>query len=260
MYNASVLATITAAAALAMVAGTGQPLTAQENARQIASEAQKRTFSKSQRYEGLLQTFDGSNKTEKRWTYERLGAHGDSKVVIRFNSPAEVRGVAILVVNHPDRASDQWMWTPAIERDRRIALQDRSTRFFGTDFSFEDLEERDVDQYNYSFLGEEALEKVACWKIESLPAEAKSSQYTRSIVWVRKDNFALARIDNYVKTQVVRRLVYGDIKNVQGIWTAMEMSMTDLRRGSITRLALDKVEYNLPLKEDIFTLQALRRQ
>ena len=63
--------------------------------------------------------------------------------------------MALLVVNHPDRASDQWMWTPAIERDRRIALQDRSTRFFGTDFSFEDLEERDVNQYDYALLGEE---------------------------------------------------------------------------------------------------------
>ena len=90
--------------------------------------------------------------TEKRWTYERLGSHGNSKAVLRFTAPAEVKGVALLVVNHPDRASDQWMWTPAIERDRRIALQDRSTRFFGTDFSFEDLEERDVNQYDYKLL------------------------------------------------------------------------------------------------------------
>ena len=89
--------------------------------------------------------------------------------MLRFTAPAEVKGVALLVVNHPDRASDQWMWTPAIERDRRIALQDRSTRFFGTDFSFEDLEERDVDQYDYALLGEDAVDGAACWKIESTP-------------------------------------------------------------------------------------------
>ena len=114
---------------------------AAENARQIVDEAQKRTDSQSERYEGLLQTFDRSGKTtEKRWIQNRIGAHGQSKAVIRFTTPAEVKGVALLIVNHPDRSSDQWMWTPAIERDRRIALQDRSTRFFGTDFSFEDLE------------------------------------------------------------------------------------------------------------------------
>jgi outer membrane lipoprotein-sorting protein len=171
-----------------------------------------------------------------------------------------VKGVAILVVNHPDRASDQWMWTPAIERDRRIALQDRSTQFFGTDFSFEDLEERDVDQFEYTLLGEEPIDRAPSWKIQSVPKQSKSSQYTRSIVWIRKDNYTPVRIENFVKDQAVRRLNYFDIENIQGIWTARRLEMSDLRRGSRTVLTLEKLEYNLPLKDENFTLQALRRQ
>jgi outer membrane lipoprotein-sorting protein len=233
---------------------------AADDARQIVDEAQKRTQARSQRYEGLLQVFDAKGRiSDKRWTLERLGSHGQSKVVLRFTAPAEVKGVALLVVNHPDRASDQWMWTPGIERDRRIALQDRSTRFFGTDFSFEDLEERDVNQYEYVLAGEETVDGAACWKIESTPRQAKGSQYTRSIVWIRKDNYAFARIENFVKQQVVRRLAYSNIENVQGIWTAKQLEMADLRRGSRTRLTLDKLEYNVPLNEERFTLQAIRR-
>ena len=235
-------------------------LDAQNEARRIVDDVQKRSTSKSQRYEGLLQSFNADGKTsEKRWRYERVGSHGQSKVVIRFTEPAEVRGVALLVVNHPDRASDQWMWTPALERDRRIALQDRSTRFFGTDFSFEDLEERDSDQYEYALLDEQMLNGSACWRIESTPKEAKSSQYTKSVVWVRKDIMVVARIDSYVKNQVVRRLDYAGFQNMQGIWTARELTMRDLRRGTTTRLVLDKVEYNVPLTDGDFTLQALRR-
>jgi outer membrane lipoprotein-sorting protein len=234
---------------------------AADNGRQIVEEAQKRTNSKSQRYEGLLQTFGGSGKTsEKRWIYERIGSYGQSKSMIRFTSPPEVKGVALLVVNHTDKASDQWMWTPAIERDRRIALQDRSTRFFGTDFSFEDLEERDVDQFDYTLIGEEALDGAACWKIRSVPRQSKSSQYTNSVVWIRKDNYLLTRVDSYIGTGAVRSLKYSNISNIQGIWTAREMAMTDLRRGTITRLSLDKVEYNGPAKDEDFTLQAMRRQ
>jgi outer membrane lipoprotein-sorting protein len=234
---------------------------AADSARQIVEEAQRRTDARSQRYEGLLQVFDSKGKiTDKRWTFERLGSHGDSKSVLRFTAPAEVKGVALLVVNHPDRASDQWMWTPAIERDRRIALQDRSTRFFGTDFSFEDLEERDVSQFDYSLAGEDTVDGAPCWKVVSTPRQTKSSQYTRSAVWVRKDNYALARIENYIKDQVVRRLSYSDIQNVQGIWTARQLEMADLRRGSRTRLTLDKLQYNVPFKDDDFTLQAIRRQ
>ncbi|HYM24688.1 MAG TPA: outer membrane lipoprotein-sorting protein [Vicinamibacterales bacterium] len=234
-----------------------------DNARQIVEEAQKRTDAKSQRYEGLLQVFDSKGKvSDKRWTLERLGSHGNSRVVLRFLAPAEVKGVALLVVNHPDRASDQWMWTPSIERDRRIALQDRSTRFFGTDFSFEDLEERDVNQYDYTAAhggNDDIVDGAACWKIESTPKEAKSSQYTKSIVWVRKDNYAFARFENYVGQQVVRRLNYSDLRNDQGIWTAHTLEMSDLRRGSRTKLTLDKLEYNVPMKEEDFTLQAIRR-
>ena len=237
------------------------PLRAADEARRIVDEVQKRTDVKSQRYEGLLQVFDAKGKiSDKRWTVERLGAHGQSKTVLRFTMPAEVKGVALLVVNHPDRASDQWMWTPAIERDRRIALQDRSTRFFGTDFSFEDLEERDVNQYEYVLLGDDVVDGAACWKIQSTPRETKSSQYTKSIVWVRKDNYAFARIENYMKDQLVRRLVYSNIENVQGIWSARQLEMSDLRRGSRTRLTLDKLQYNVPMKDDEFTLQAIRRQ
>jgi hypothetical protein len=235
--------------------------TAADDAREIVSESQKRTDAKSQRYEGLLQVFDSKGKVaDKRWTFERLGAHGQSKSVLRFTAPAEVKGVALLVVNHPDRASDQWMWTPAIERDRRIALQDRSTRFFGTDFSFEDLEERDVDQYDFTLAGDDAVDGSACWKIQSMPKQSKSSQYTKSLVWIRKDDYALARIENFVKDEVVRRLTYSDIRNVQGIWTARQLEMADLRRGSRTRLTLDKLEYNVALRDEDFTLQAIRRQ
>ena len=232
-----------------------------QDVRQIVDEAQRRSSATSQRYEGLLQVFEAKGKvSDKRWTFERLGSHGKSRSILRFTAPPEVRGVALLVANHPDRASDQWMWTPAIERDRRIALQDRSTRFFGTDFSFLDLEERDVDQYDYELLGEEPIDGAACWKIQSVPKQRKSSQYTRSIVWIRKDNYAFARIESYIKDTAVRRLDYSDIQNVQGIWTARRLEMTDLRRGSRTRLTLDKLQYNAPMKEEDFTLQALRRQ
>jgi hypothetical protein len=229
-------------------------------AREIVEEAQRRTDATSQRYEGLLQVVDAKGRiSDKRWTFERLGSHGASKAVLRFTAPAEVKGVALLVVNHPDRASDQWMWTPAVERDRRIALQDRATRFFGTDFSFEDLEERDVNQYEYSLLAEEAVDGAACWKIESKPKQGKTSQYTRSHVWIRRDNYAFARIENFVKSQIVRRLSYTDIQNVQGIWTARQLEMADLGRGSRTQLSLEKLQYNVPMKDEDFTLQSIRR-
>ena len=234
---------------------------AQNDAQQIVDEAQRRTTTKSERYEGLLESFNASGKTsEKRWIFQRLGAHGQSKSVIRFTAPAEVRGVALLIVNRPDRASDQWMWTPALERDRRIALQDRSTRFFGTDFSFEDLEERDAAHYEHKLLGDDTVGGAATWRIEAVPKPSRSSQYTRQLLWIRKDNYVTVRIDSFVKDRALRRLESSDLRQVEGVWTAHDLTMSDLQRGTRTRLRLDRVDYNLPLKDEDFTLQALRRQ
>jgi hypothetical protein len=232
-----------------------------QDARQIVEESQKRGRANSQRYEGVLEVIGANNKVSKKsWNSLRIGSYGNSKGVIRFTAPAEVKGVALLVVNHPDRASDQWMWTPSINRDRRIALQDRSTRFFGTDFSFEDLEERDVNQYDYKLTGEEPIDGAPCWRIEARPKETKSSQYDVSRMWIRKDHYVPAQYENFVKDQLVRRLRQTDIANVQGIWTARILEMQDLRRNSRTILRIEKLEYNVPMKDEDFTVQALRRE
>ena len=128
------------------------------------------------------------------------------------------------------------------------------------DLPFEDLEERDTNQFDYTLVGEEPVDGAGCWKIESKPKQTKVSQYTHSILWVRKDNYALAQIDNYSKEQLVRRAKYGDIRNDQGIWTAHQIEMRDLRRNSRTLLKIEKLQYNLPMKDDAFTLQSLRRE
>jgi Outer membrane lipoprotein-sorting protein len=233
---------------------------AAQDARQIVSEVHKRATVSSQRYEGVLQVVDARKKvSEKRWSYERLGSQGTSKAIIRFTGPAEVKGVALLIHNHPDRASDQWMWTPAINRDRRIALQDRRTRFFGTDFSFEDLDERDVEHYDYTLRGEETLGGEPCWQIQSTPRPGRRSQYTTSMLWIRKSNYTYARIENRAGDTLVRRIDYRDLQNVKGIWTARTVEIADLTRDSRTILKLEALDYNVPLPEEQFTLEALRR-
>jgi hypothetical protein len=249
-------------ARLAGVLLAGTTLVAADDARQIVTDVHRRAQSTSQHYEGLLQVIDAKGKTssEKRWSYDRRGAYGNSKVVIRFQAPAEVKGVALLVVNHPDKSADQWMWTPALNRERRIALQDRRTRFFGTDFSFEDLEERDVDHNEYKALGEESLDGEVCWKIEATPREGRRSQYTKSLLWIRKSNYSYAQIENFDAARLIRRLKYRAMENIQGIWTAKVLEMEDFTRNSKTILTTSSLQYNVPAQEDQFTLQALRRE
>ena len=189
----------------------------------------------------------------KRWIFTRLGDFGNSKAILRFTAPAEVKGVALLIVNHPDTASDQWMWRPNIGRDQRISVQDRSTRFFGTDFSFEDLEERDVDQYDYTLTGEAGGQ----WRIEAKPR--KPSEYINSYFYIDKTRYTYNRIEAYSKKGPAKTIDYSDYKLVQGIWTPSAALVLDVFAKSKTVLTYDKVDYNLPMKDDDFTVEALRR-
>ena len=238
-----------------LIAMLGAGLALGQDAKAIIKEVQKRQNSTSQRYEGTLEVVGAENRVAtKHWNFVRTGSFGNSKSVIRFTSPAEVKGVALLIVNHTDKASDQWMWRPAVGRDQRIAFQDRSTRFFGTDFSFEDLEERDADQYELKIVADEG----ATWKIESKPI--KASQYTYSYFWVKKDNYTFTKIEPYNKKGLERLIDYRDYEQIKGIWTARTIEVNDVTRKSKTTLKYEKLEYNAPMKDEDFTLQALRRE
>lgn len=231
-----------------------------QDPRQILEESQKRVRSKSERYQGTLEVQDAKGKTRAwRWTFERIGSFGDSKSMLRFLAPPEVKGVALLIVNHPNSASEQWLWTPAIDRERRVALQDRSGRFFGTDFTFEDLEERDIAQFDYRTAGTETVDNAPCWKIESHPKQSRPSQYTSSLLWVRKDNYVLARIENYAQDKLVRTIRYRDIQKVDNLWTPRLIEVEDPAHKSRTVLKLEKLEYNAPMKTEDFTVGAMRR-
>jgi hypothetical protein len=256
----SFLLLVAAVSPVTAITAAGVRAGAAEDGRSIMTEVQKRSRVESQRYQGQLRVIDAKGKTsEKGWTYERLGSHGNSKVIIRFTAPADVKGVALLVLNYPDRASDQWMWTPAINRERRVAAQDRRARFFGTDFSFEDLEERDIEQYDYVLQGEGAIDKEPCWKIAATPKAGKRSQYSASTYWVRKNTYTVAQIENVEGDRLIRRVNYRQMEQVQNVWTAKSIEVEDVTRNSRTVLTLDSIAYNVPLGADLFTVQALRR-
>ena len=229
-----------------------------QDARQLLMEAQRRAHVASVRYEGVaLTSNDAGASSEKHWRLERIGPYGESKILIRFLSPAEVEGVAILILNHREGPAGVWMWTPASGRVRSIATESRLTRFFGTDYSFEDLEERDVDQYDCKLLGDTSLEGAACWRIECRLRGGNASQYTYSHLWLRKDDYVIAQLENFQGTMLMRRIVNRDVSKVQGIPTPDLIEISQPVRRTRTVLRLEKLEYNVKLDEAAFTVDAL---
>ena len=75
---------------------------------------------------------------------------------------------------------------------------------------------------------------------------------------IRKDIYVVVQIENYTQNKLVRRIHYSDVQKQDGIWTARTIEVLDANRGSRTVLKFEKLRYNIPMKTESFTLEALR--
>ena len=113
---------------------------------------------------------------------------------------------------------------------------------------------------------ETEVDGVPVWQIESIPntkQEIDETGYTKSIVFVRKDNYVVIRSVSWLKKG--KRLKYFDVKKLEqidGIWTPTEMHMTT-KKGSKTLhktvLVADNVKYNQPMDDDQFSVRQLEK-
>src|SRR5512144_2338571 len=142
--------------ASALALALAGPALAGDGARAILAETEARHRTRSQQYAGELEVVSKEGKVRKKgWRSFREGYAGDAKQLIRFVAPPEVRGVGFLSLGRAGKSPDQWLYLPSMKRERRIASQDRDASFVGTDFSYEDMEEFDHENYRVSLQGEQ---------------------------------------------------------------------------------------------------------
>jgi outer membrane lipoprotein-sorting protein len=235
-----------------------------DDARKLLVESEARHRTKTQQYAGELTVVSKDGKVRKKsWRSWRDGYAGDSKLLIRFAAPPEVKGVSFLSLGRPGKSPDQWLYLPSMKRERRIASQDRDTSFVGTDFNYEDMEEFDQSKLAVSIKGEETVDRQACWLIEARPEESSGkSLYEKKLLWLRKDILTLVRQDIFRNGEKVpaKRLTLSDIQQVEGHWVAKTMEMSDLKKGSKTTIVLEELAFDRPHTEGRFTLQNLNRE
>jgi hypothetical protein len=188
---------------------------------------------------------------------------GNQKILLRFLTPADVKGTGFLTHEASSRDDDQWLFLPALKKVRRISAADQSDSFMGSDFSYEDIGSEEMDQNAYKLLREEKLDGQDCYVVEAVPSGAKgksSSGYSKRELWIRKDNSVLARGRFYDKSgSLLKTLEAADIKQVEGTskWRANRMEMANPNTGHKTVLTFGKFEIDKALVEDVFSLRNL---
>ena len=232
------------------------------DARQIVDEAQRRNASTSQRYEGLLQVLDAKG-TDQRQALDvrtsRVARPQQGGVEIHRTGRSEGRRAAD---RQPSRIARRINGCGRRPSNATAGLRCRTVPRDSSEPTSASRISKSATSINTPTLSTARTRSTArrAGRSARHPRNRNPLSTPRSTVWIRKDNYAWARIENYTKAGIARRLQYSDIRNVQGIWTAHQLEMHDLVRGSRTRLTLDKLQYNATLQDQDFTVPALRRQ
>jgi hypothetical protein len=184
------------------------------------------------------------------------------KQLIEFVEPSDVRGTSYLTWSYRDigKDDDMWIYMPANALVRRISGGGKKGAFMRSDFTNEDIAKREVDDDRHKLIGEEELYGALCHVVEMYPVHPKDTNYSKRIVWVRKDTWLPIRVDYYDKSGTpCKRLVYGGFKKIQGIWTSTRQMMKSLVRNSETLLETRKIQYETGLSDEIFRHSDLKR-
>jgi len=199
-------------------------------------------------------------RVRKLFSFRREGAGGDVASLIRFSAPADIADTGVLTIDHADGSTDQWIYLPALKRDRRIPSARRGGRFVGSDLFYEDLQDREVDQDRHRWLREERLEGVETEVVESVPVNPDSSIYGRRVSWIHPQTLIPMRVDFYRPGEQApfKRLRVYKVERIQGYWTVTDSVMKDLESAHQTRMVNEETVYNRNLPERLFTNRALQ--
>jgi len=184
---------------------------------------------------------------------------GDKSMTI-FDTPADVKGTALLTFSHKTKNDDQWLYLPALTRVKRMSSSNKSGPFMGSEFAFEDIGSQEVDKYNWSYLKDETIDGIDCYMLQRIPVDRKSG-YTKQILWINKAEYYPVKVDYYDrKKSLLKTLRSSNYKLYKGkFWRAHLMEMKNHQTGKSTDLIWDNIQFGNNYKDRDFSKNSLKR-
>ncbi len=184
----------------------------------------------------------------------------DKKSVMVFKKPADVSGTAFLnwEYDDPGRDDDKWLYMPAMKKVRRISGASKNEYFMGSDFTYDDMGDRNVEEDTHTLLGEENIDGHDCWKVESVPVDPED-MYTRKVVWVCKEADMAIKAEYYDKDGLLKIYKALEFRLHDGFWTLFRSEMDNVSRNHKTVMEAASVQYDSGIDEELFRVSTIQR-
>lgn len=178
-----------------------------------------------------------------------------SLIVIQL--PEKERGTTTLKVKN-----DIWNYLPKVDRSIKIPPSMLLSAWMGSHFTNDDLvkESRMSEDYTYkvSFEGKRRGEEI--YELTLVPKPNAPVVWGKIEVEVRKvDYMPLVELYYDEKGKVARRSTFGDFKMMGGKMIPAQMTIApESSDQEYTTIITQKIEFDLPIKEDFFSLSRLK--
>ncbi|MBI1320777.1 MAG: outer membrane lipoprotein-sorting protein [Candidatus Hydrogenedens sp.] len=237
--------------------------TPEEKGKEIAVEADKRDTGwgdSTATLSMILRNQSGAETTrELQISTLELLEDGDKSLVV-FDTPPDVKGTALLTFSHRAADDDQWLYLPALKRVKRIASNNQSGPFMGSEFAYEDLSSQEIDKFTYKYIGDEEANGMPCFVIERVPTN-ENSGYTKQVAWLDQAEYRIQKVDFYDrKGDLMKTLTASDYKQyLDKFWRPGRMEMVNHVTGKSTVLQWKDYQFGAGLSERDFDQNALKR-
>lgn len=184
-------------------------------------------------------------------------AGGDQRYYLYFHAPADVKGATFMVWKYPAKEDDRWIFIPAVKAVRRIAADDKRSSFVGSDFTYEDVSGRDLDEETHALLRKEDFGGRPAYVLESRPKTPLD--YVRRVSWIDRERWVPLKEEYYnARNELIRVFTADSVKQAGKHWTVTARVMRNLQTGHRTEVAFQEVEYGVGLSQEVFTERYLR--
>ncbi len=203
--------------------------------------------------EMLLRNANGATNKRDLIMKKLEGKEGD-KTLLKFSTPADVKGTILLTHEHLDKADSQWLYMPGLKRTKRIISKNKSGPFMGSEFSYEDLSGQHFNRFSY--VGDAQSVKLNGNKVYKSIRTPKDeySGYSKEIIWVEPKNFLIQRIDYFDKRgNILKTAVMDKYINIEGVWRVSKIIMKNLQTKKETILNWKSEKIKVGLKKRDFS-------
>jgi outer membrane lipoprotein-sorting protein len=185
------------------------------------------------------------------------GADGDQRYLISFEAPADVRDMGFLVWKYAGREDERWLYFPALKAVKRVAADDKRSSFVGSDFTYEDISGRDVEEERHVLVREDTLGDRPVYVVESSPRAGAA--YARRLSWIDRERWLPLKEEYYDAQGKLQREFHADkVESVGGYWTVTARTMANAQTGHRTEVLFTAMRYDTGLAAGTFTERSLR--